>query len=241
MTGVQTCALPIFLVLVGIAATALWLRRRSSRRPGPDLAIRVLCSRGLSGKHRVSVLEVGDDRFLVALDTAGTHLISRLGSPPDPPAVTAPAVAEAVASALSADAQSTAATAAVPMQNGAHRLRLVTPAPIESLRIAEDRVRRASAMGAVAAGRQDTARAIPAALARIATAAVSPVPARLATMTAAMRPGTATVRTRMVSEPPRATSSAATDPTLHAPPRQSTEETDVAGLLRAKSPWRQAV
>jgi len=232
----------VLCTLVAAAALALLLRRRSRRLPGADLAIRVLSSLGLSGKHRVSVIEVGSDRFLVALDTGGTHLISRLGATatasapaataaPLPAAATAtlqpPLAAPAGAGPPAAAVRAAGTTAMFPPapKVPAHRLRLVTPAPIESLRIAEERVRGGGAAQPIPARRAQTAPAVPAALARIATAAVAP---------AAVRP-----RTRSVPQPVRGSGATATDPTQHAIASPA-EDSDVAGLLRKKSPWSKA-
>jgi flagellar biogenesis protein FliO len=215
--------LTLLTALLALCAAVLLLRRRGRRMPGADLAIRVLSSRGLGGKHRVSVIEVGADRFLVAVDTAGTHLISRLAAAGD----VAPA-AIPVAPAETNDEE-------------APRLRLVAP-PAEG-RDAAARSAPTQARAPAANRTPDGPRAASVPLGRLATPASATLPAsrRPAAMTA-LHPGAAGRPTRFVPEPPcvAGASPSPTGPTVHVPLNEVAEDSDVAGLLRLKSSWRRA-
>ena len=229
-------------VLLLLGAAAVWIRRRAGRLPGEEASIRVLSSRGLGGKHRVSVLEVGSDRFLVAMDPGGTRLISRLDVAQTRPSA-APAAAPADRELLmpaptltrtaAAPAPARALGSAFAAEPGLHpRLTLVGPARIEPETVAQRRARTLTpAVADVSLVRAPAAaRSVP--LASLATHAVpaSPPPA--------LRPVLAHPRTRVAPEPSRTTS--ATGATVLAAAAEPLYETDVEGLLRLRSAARKA-
>lgn len=243
----RTAVVGAMLVLV---AVAVWMRRRSGRPPGEDASIRVLSSRGLGGKHRVSVLEVGPDRFLVALDPGGTRLISRLerafarhpedlaeghriaGTP-------APTLTRNPAGAATAQAPTRASAPAASLSSEAERdprprLTLVDVAREATDAVAARRARTLTpAVGALLRHRAPSTHPVP--LARLATHAVPASPPSALLSAAAAHP-----RARTAPEPQPQRGTNATGPTILVAATPPFYETDVEGLLRLKSAMRKA-
>jgi flagellar biogenesis protein FliO len=67
------------MLLAGVGAWALWLRRADGRGRGD--AIRVVTSRYLGTKQLVTLIEVDGERLLLGVAGDRVSLVARLGSP----------------------------------------------------------------------------------------------------------------------------------------------------------------
>jgi len=255
-------------LLLALVAAALILRKRSAKLLGnSELAIRVLGSRGLGGKHRLSVVEVGSHRFLVSLDQGGTRLISRLkgerqkerdtkatsvtlaAAAPPPPVVAAPAVAKPVVQKpiVAKPAGAESVVEPPPQEQVTHkaspRLRLVTPRAVTPPRADPARTRvwkpSGEAVGPVAQAPQPPRRAV-VPLGRLAAPAVTWCGQVPPPPGAVPHPAPAAPRPapRKAVQPAPRIDTTATDPTIHVPLTQVVDESDVAGLIRLKATGR---
>lgn len=75
------------LLLAGLGAWSLWLGRGGAAGAGD--AIRVVTTRALGAKQRLTLVEVDGERLLLGVTADGVALVARLG-----PAHAAPAAAE---------------------------------------------------------------------------------------------------------------------------------------------------